>query len=363
MLLNFRLNVIMHFIEYGWDVVLVYPTMTHRKELEERIPANCNTITVDVNTSSTNVLKDLSYMRTLFGIYRKEKPDVVFHYTIKPNIYGTIAARMARVPHKIAMVAGLGHVFNGSGLSKRMARLLYKTGLRLSDRVITLNSSNRDLLVKKGYVRERNIILFECGEGVDLSLFPHEKNEFGCVRFLMVARVLYDKGYREFVEAARIVKTRHPDVSFELLGPIDETSPMRVPREVVEKDVAEGVIKYLGVTDDVPAIVGRDGVVVVVSSYHEGLNRSLMEACAMGRPGITSNIPGCRELIEDGVNGFTADPKNTEQLVRAMEHFLSLPREQKMEMGKASYLKAFNQFDVRITLRKYDEILKSLECL
>lgn len=360
MLLNFRMNVIRHFLERGWDVLLVYPSMTHRKALERRIPVQCRTITVDVDTSSANVLKDVGYMRSLLAIYRREIPDVVFHYTIKPNIYGTIAARLARVPYTVAMVAGLGYVFSGNDLNKRFARLLYKIGLRLSDRVITLNESNCDLLVGKGYVRKKNMEFFDCGEGVDLSMFPREKTGFECVRFLMVARVLYDKGYKEFVEAAHIVKVRHPEVSFELLGSVDEESPMRVPREVFEKDMAEGTITYLGVTDDVPAVVGRDGVVLVIASYHEGLNRSLMEACAMGRPVITSNIPGCRELVEDGGNGFLVEPKSTEQLVAAMERFISLSQEQKIAMGEVSYRKALEQFDVRITLRKYDEILSDL---
>ena len=360
MLLNFRMSVIRHFLERGWDVLLVYPSMSHCKALESRIPAQCCTVTVDVDTSGTDVLKDVSYMRSLLAIYRREKPDVVFHYTIKPNIYGTIAARLARVPYTVAMVAGLGYVFSGNDLNKRLARLLYKIGLRLSDRVITLNESNRNLLVAKGYVRKKNMEFFDCGEGVELSMFPRKNTGFKCVRFLMVGRVLYDKGYKEFVKAARIVKLRHPEVSFELLGPVDEESPMRVSREVFEKDMAEGTITYLGVTDDVPTVVGRDGVVLVVASYHEGLNRSLMEACAMGRPAIASNIPGCRELVEEGGNGFLVEPKSPEQLVAAMERFISLSREQKIAMGEVSYRKAIEQFDVRITLRKYDEILSSL---
>lgn len=361
MLLNFRIDVIRHYIDLGNEVILIYPDMTHREELAPQIPQGCRTVRVNVNPNSTNIFKDTIYLRTLYRIYRNERPDVVFHYTIKPNIYGTIAARLAGVKNKVSMVAGLGYVFNGNSIRKRLARLLYKIGLRLSNVVITLNSANRDLLVDHGYVCKDKIVLFECGEGVNLASYKFIRNEFGCVRFLMVARVLYDKGYTEFVEAARIVRRHYPEVAFELLGPIDDKSPMRVPREVIEKDVAEGAIDYLGVTNDVPAVVGRDGVVVVVvSSYHEGMNRSLMEACAMGRPVITSDIPGCRELVDETVNGFKVAPKNAESLALAMESFISLPRERKIAMGEASYRKAISQYDMQITLKRYDWILHNL---
>lgn len=360
MLLNFRIDVIRYYIDLGNEVILIYPDMTHREELVPQIPRGCRSFRVHVNPNSTNILKDAIYLRTLYRIYRNEQPDVVFHYTIKPNIYGTIAAKLAGVKYKVSMVAGLGYVFNGHSIRKQLARLLYKLGLRLSNVVITLNSANRDLLVDQGYVSKDKIVLFECGEGVNLASYKYNRNEFGCVRFLMVARVLYDKGYTEFVEAARIVRRHYPEVAFELLGPIDDKSPMRVPREVIEKDVSEGAIDYLGVTNDVPAVVGRDGVVVVVSSYHEGMNRSLMEACAMGRPAITSDIPGCRELVDEAVTGFKVAPKDTELLARAMESFIALPRERKVAMSEASHQKALQQFDVQIALANYDGILRNL---
>lgn len=362
MLLNFRVDVIRHYIDLGHEVVLIYPDMTHRDELVSRIPQGCRTIRVAMNPNSTNIFKDLVYLRSLYKIYRAERPDVVFHYTVKPNIYGSLAARLAGVRCKVAMVAGLGYVFDGDSLSKRLARILYKIGLRQSDRVITLNKANRDMLVENGYVREQNMELFACGEGVDLSRFPYRESRFDSVRFLMVARVLYDKGYREFVETAKIVKAQHPEVQFELLGPIDDRSPMRVPREVIERDVRDGAIDYLGVTNDVPSVIASN-VVVVVSSYHEGMNRSLMEACAMGRPIIASNIPGCREMVAAGVNGFTVEPKNIPALVDAVTRFLALTDEEKTAMGDASHRKAVDEFDVRITLDRYDQILQTVQQL
>ncbi len=360
MLLNFRGEIIKHLIEKGHEVVLIYPQITHEQNLEQYIPNGCRVQSVDVIPSGNNPFEDVQYLWRLYKIYKREKPNIVFHYTIKPNIYGTMAAWLAHVPCRISMVAGLGYAFNGNSLIKRIARLLYKIGLRLSTKVITLNSSNQALLVSKGYVRKERCVLFECGEGVDLSLFPYNQNHFEKVRFLMVARVLYDKGYTEFVEAAKLVKQQYSHVSFELLGPMDATSPMRVPKEVVERDVKSGIIEYLGVTNNVPSIVGRDGVVVVVvSSYHEGLNRSLMEACAMGRPIITSNIPGCQELVDRGRNGFLVPAKDAVALADAMCKFIELEEEQKQAMAQAGYVFAQSKLDIRFVIDAYDKIISS----
>ncbi len=215
-------------------------------------------------------------------------------------------------------------------------------------------------MVENGFVLPEKMLLFKGGEGVNLKKYPYAKNEFKCpVRFLMVARVLYDKGYTEFVEAAALVKKHFPDISAELLGPMDESSPMGVPGSVVEQDVAEGKITYLGVTEDVPAYVRRDSV-VVVSSYHEGLNRSLMEACAMARPVITTDVPGCRETVEDGRNGFLVPQKDSAALADAMIRFIDLTREEKVMMAEASYEKACSCFGMEPVLKAYEAIIEEL---
>jgi len=179
--------------------------------------------------------------------------------------------------------------------------------------------------------------------------------------FLMIARILYDKGYQEFVDAAYIVKKKYPNIRFELLGELDESSPMGVSKTILDKDVASGKIEYLGVTNDVPSFLRRENVVVVlVSSYLEGLNRGLMEACAMGKPIITSDIPGCKEVVDDSINGFIVPAKNSELLANAMIKYIELPLEDKERMKRASYEKAVRQFDVKHIIKQYDNIIEEI---
>ena len=176
----------------------------------------------------------------------------------------------------------------------------------------------------------------------------------------MVARVLYDKGYKEYVDAAEIVKKKYPNIAVELLGPIDEISPMGVPKYVVDKDIADGKISYLGITNDVPSFLKRQNVVVVLVSHHEGFSRTLMEACAMGKPIITTNIPGCKETVEDGINGFLVPMKDAKALAQAMIKYIELPEEKKEQMKRASHRKAIEHFDVNHALQQYDKIIDEL---
>lgn len=175
------------------------------------------------------------------------------------------------------------------------------------------------------------------------------------IRFLMIARVLYDKGYSEYVNAARIVKKEYPDVIFNLLGKIDVDYPFHVPEDVVKKDDKEGIIQYLGVSSNVIPIIDEADC-IVLPSYHEGLSRVLIEALAMGKPIITSDIPGCRETVEEGKNGFLVTPKNTDSLVNAFLKFISLSKEAHLEMGKYSRKKAENEFDVKKVIAIYRKI-------
>lgn len=360
MLMNFRSEIINSFVERGWKVIIIVPHEERNKEIQKRLSPKIKLHTLNFNPTGLNPINDYKYYRTLRAIYKKEKPDIIFHYTIKPNIYGTLAAKANSI-RSVILLAGLGYMFEGDSTIKKFGRRLYKHAMHKADKVIVLNKANRDQMLNEKYVDHSKLIHFPAGEGVSLKSYPYEEMNFDTTRFLMIARILYDKGYQEYVDAAKIVKAKYPDVKIELLGPLAPQSPMGVPYSVIQKDMNDGYIDYLGVTDDVTRYLKKDGTVMVVpSKYLEGLNRSLMEACAMGRPVITTDIPGCKETIDHGKNGFLVPPSNAEALAKAMIDFIELPKEKKKEMAKASYLRAVELFDIRQVVDHYWTIVNHL---
>lgn len=359
-LLGFRREVIDHFLHQGHEVILVAPKARSDWDKVGTMPDNCRFVEVPMKPHGMNPLQDWRLFLRYLSIYRKERPDLVFNYTIKPNIYSCLAARLcgAKV---IDVLAGLGYIFSDNHLKKRLARLTYRFALRHCQRVIVLNRGNRQLIMSRSYVSRQKIVMLPCGEGINLKVYPYVEETFDApTRFLMVARVLYDKGYREYVEAARTIHKRHPDVVFELLGPLDTDSPSRVLPEEVEHDVKSGHIRYLGFSNDVQSFLARDGVVVVLPSYGEGLNRSLMEACSMGRPIITTDISGCQEMVEQGNNGYLVPPYDSQSLASACHRFLTLSQTDKQAMARRSHQLAIERFDVRLAIDIYDQIVEEV---
>lgn len=357
---QFRREVVADFEKRGWEVAIVVPRCTVSEQRLQMLKPSWRLFQIDANPNGVNPIGDFKYLKQLRKIYKTERPDIIFHYTVKPNIYGTLAARVTGIKN-VAMVAGLGYLFSGNSLKKRLGRMIYRIGLRQADKVIALNESNVATLVGGGFVKSSNMILFKGGEGVDLKTYSYSTMQFGSVRFLMVGRLLYDKGYDEYVKAAAIVKKRHPEVEFELLGQLAPDHPLGVPQETVERDVAAGRIRYLGETNDVQSYLRRDGVVVILMSrYMEGLNRSLMEACAMGRPVITTDNPGCREIVDHGVTGFVVPVGDVDSLVKSIERFLDMSVDEKQRMSRASYAKAKKEFSLTDVLDHYQLITQQL---
>lgn len=352
-LLNFRENVIRYYVSQGCEVILVAPdTYAYRPEsfLGRYIP-------VKFSRSGMNPIKDLSYFFTLCRIYRTERPDYIFHYTIKPNIYGTLAARVCGIP-STAMIAGLGYIFYKKNLKCLLARSLYKWALKYSEKVLVLNEANKRFLLDYGIVRPTQLIHLQGGEGVDLARFSEQQKQGKRPVFLMIARLLYDKGYREYVEAAKRVKELYPEVEFQVLGDIDLEYPRHVPEEVIKQDHASAYIVYLGYAIQVEDKIRQADCVVLPSYYNEGLSRVLMEATAMGKPVITCDIPGCREAVEEGVNGFLVPPRDVDALVEAFKKMLMLTPQERKEMGKKSRQKAEQEFDIQHVIAVYRKIIK-----
>lgn len=359
-LLGFRIDVIRHFIAQGNKVILLAPKARSQWDRVGTMIPECRVIEVPMSPHGMNPIKDISLFAQYIRIYKTERPDLVFNYTIKPNIYSCLAARICGIK-VIDMLAGLGYIFTEGGLTKSIGRRIYRFALRRAHRVFVLNRDNRDFIVRERYALRERTVMLPGGEGINLEAYPYKEEPFEePVRFLMIARVLYDKGYREFVKAAKTIHKSRPEVTFELLGPIDTDSPTRVPPEEVEQDVKAGHIHYLGFSNNVQDYVLRDGVVVVLPSYGEGLNRSLMEACSMGRPIITSDIAGCKEMVEDGRSGYLVVPYDSQSLASAFDRFLKLRREERQQMSRRSHQLAIERFDVRLAIDIYDQLVEQV---
>lgn len=356
---NFRLDVVEHLIGKGDEAIIVYPHKDEDEETLKTLPLGCRAVKCQMSPNGTSLLEDVRYFSHLHRIMKREKPDIVFNYTIKPNIYGGIAAKLLGIP-SIAVVPGLGYSFARRDFVGILLRRVYKASLCLSHAVFVLNSYDREKLIALG-VEEKRITFLKGGEGVNLNHFAYKEGDFRAPRFLMVSRLLYDKGYREFVDAAKRIKDRYLDVRFEIAGTLNEQNPAGVPRKVVEADERSGSIRYLGyIKDIIIELADPNTVVVLPSYYHEGMNRSLMEACSCGRPVITTNLPGLKEMVAEGENGFLVTPRNVDSLCEKITTFMELPIESRVQLGRRSREIAEEQFDVEEVKKEYDIIISKI---
>ena len=357
-LVNFRGDIIRHFVEKGYRVVLSAPEKED-KQMRTTLPEGVEYEPIAMGRASTSPINDLRYAWRLHKVFRRVNPDYIFTYTIKPNVYGSL---LSRLHHKklTAMMAGMGYVFTNNNLAARFGRWLYRLGLRHADHLLLLNSENLETVCRLNLCPRSKIILLEGGEGVDLNKFTATDNQASHTTFLFIGRILWDKGYEQFSQAARLVKQHFPEAEFHLLGSLDPSYPMSVPRERIMKDQEEGIVTYRGFTSDMQSVMRQPGIVVTLPSFYgEGMNRSLMEACAAGKPIITTDIAGCRELVDNNKNGFVVPPKDTEALAKAMTDYLMLDDQQKAQLSTASRELAERRFDIRRVIEVYEKLVET----
>ncbi len=314
-------------------------------------------IRVDVDRSGLNPFADLRLLLQYRRILKDRAPIALLGFTIKPNIYGCLAARFARVP-AIANISGLGTVFLRSGLLEKLVVPMYRLALSRAKIVYFQNPDDRELFIRKKIVHPEKARLLP-GSGIDLNSYRAVPLPDGPPRFLLIARLLGDKGVREFVEAARILRDELPGASFQLLGPVDENNRTSIRRAELEEWVAQGVIEYLGGTDDVRPFIERASA-VVLPSYREGLPRSLLEGAAMARPLIATNVPGCRELVDDGANGLLCASRDASALAEAMRKFAQLSPAERDSMGQAARRTVEQRFSEELVVRAYLDELADL---
>ncbi|WBY02076.1 glycosyltransferase family 4 protein [Ramlibacter tataouinensis] len=307
--------------------------------------------------TGTEPVADLRTLVDLWSLFRRIRPDCVLSYTIKPVIYGTLAAWLARVPRRLALITGLGYAFMGEGRRGRLHSLvkrMYAVALSRVHCVIFQNSDDRLLFSQIGIVPSHVPTCVVNGSGIDTAKFSVVPLPSGPVRFLLIARLLGDKGVREFANAAARVKVHNPDVSFTIVGWIDE-SPDAIEQDELKAWIADGIIEFPGRLSDVRPAIG-ECTVYVLPSYREGTPRTVLEAMAMGRPIITTDAPGCRETVTDGDNGFLVPVKSVDALEFAMLKFIGDPT-LASRMGQRSRQIAESKYDVhQVNARMLQEL-------
>ncbi len=355
-----RLRLAQEAIARGYEPVVACGTSTGEAQLGE-FGIRCRSF--DLSRSGLNPLRDLETFIALLRIYRDEAPDIVHHVTIKPVIYGTLASRIARVPAVVNAIPGMGFVFTQRGMRARVMRnlvnLLYRIALSHDNmRFIFQNREDMQAFVEHTVIPEQLTYLIR-GSGIDLEEFPFSPEPAGPVSFVLLARMLSDKGIREFVAAARSVRLQQPDWRFVLVGGVDPGNPSSLTQSELESWRAEGAVEWLGHRSDVRAVLA-DSHVVCLPSYREGLPKSLLEASGIGRPMIASNVPGCREVVRDGITGLLVEPRDSAALAAAMMR-LGLDPALRARFGRAARERAEALYSiddvVRDTFLIYDELL------
>jgi len=355
-LINFRGKLIEAAISDGWDVIVLAPDFD-AETLEKVRRLGAKPCSYVLQRTGMNPFSDLSALWSIYKVFKHECPSVVLSYTIKPVLYASLAAYAAKTRGVYSMITGLGFSFSGAGWKQRLASkvtlILFKRALLYNQKVFFQNPDDRKLFEEKQLLQKEKSVLIN-GSGVDTTYFspvplPNQP------RFLMIARLLREKGIYEYIEAARLVKQRYPDITFNLAGWVDEGSTS-VKEQRLDEWINEGVIHFLGKLDDVrPALA--ECSVYVLPSYREGTPRTVLEAMAMGRAIITTDVPGCRETIVDGKEGLLVEAKNIEALssamMRVVENYALVA-----DMGRRSRARAEEKYDVN---HVNQSILKTLD--
>lgn len=339
---NFRGDLIKKIVNSGYEVVVTGPNRDNVDKIEE---LGARFVEIPMNKNGVNPLHDVKYLLALKKLFKTEKPDVTLGYTSKPVIYGSIAARMAKVPHVAAMVTGAGYAFTAKSLKAKVIKfimsLLYRAAFLCANVAIFQNNDDKKQFVNEKLVKDNKCVIVN-GSGVNTEKFTVEPFPER-ITFFMLSRVMYSKGIREYLEACEIVKTKYPEVRLMLLGACEGIQDSISP-ETLNSYVDRGIIEYFGETDTVSDYYKQCSV-YVLPSYREGTPRTVLEAMAMGRPVITTDAPGCKETVIDGKTGFLVPVMDAKAVADKMFEFIENPELIEI-MGKESNAFCKDKFDV-----------------
>ena len=331
----------------------VYAATPKGVDVDNLIALGCTHIETNFNRHGTNPLFDLVLLKKYLSIIDRVEPKVVLTYTIKPNIYGGLACRIRKIPY-ITNITGLGVSLENKGPLGYIVRLLYRTGLKGSSMVFFQNEANQQFMLQNKIVHGQSYLL--PGSGINLEMYPYEPypEEKSKFVFLVIGRIMKDKGIDEILEATRIIRTKYKDVTFKLIGSFDGDY-----KNIINDAQKEDLIEYVGYIDNVHDYL-KDSHATINASYHEGMSNVVLETAATGRPVLASNIPGCKEAVIDGESGILFNVKDVNALVNAIESFIALPYEKKVDMGIAGRKLMEAKFDRKQVVAKYTEVIKAV---
>ncbi len=344
-------------MDKGNEVITIAPKDAYTYKL---LDLGCRHIPVKMDSRGANPIKDFLLILELYGIYKKVKPDVILHYTIKPNIYGTIAASLLRIP-VINNVCGLGTMFLKDNLVSRVAILLYRIAFRFPKKIFFQNEDDQNLFLTRRIVSKKVSDLLP-GSGINTNEFisnPQSRNNQPFT-FLLISRLIYDKGIIEYIEAIDQLKKEGVDAKFQLLGQIDEKHKRGIPASKIQDWIEKNQVEYLGTTEDVRSYI-QNADCVVLPSYREGTPKTLLEAASMAKPIVTTNVPGCNNVVRHGENGFLCKVKDAEDLAEKMKSILILPETQRRKMGDNGRSYIIKNFDESIVIDRYMESIKNIK--
>ena len=351
---NFRKNTILALINAGYKVTAISPLDDYSNKLVE---LGCRHIHIFIDQGGKNILLDIKTIISFYCIFKKIKPRIVLNFTPKNNIYSTISASLNGIK-SINNISGLGIAFTKKNILFYLVKFLYIFSQSKADVIFFQNKEDRKLF--DNYNIAPNVKKIQiAGSGVDLNRFQlSTKKDVKPIKFLLASRLLYEKGVTYYIDAAKVLKKKYnKNIEFNLIG-FFNNSPSAVKKEYISKKVDQGIINYLGVSDNIENIIAGIDCMILPSFYGEGIPKSLMEAAAMGKPIITTDNVGCRDVVENNINGYLISPKSLKELIMSIEKFIGLSYEDRLEMGLASRRKADKEFNEKNIINVYLSIIE-----
>jgi len=353
-LYNFKYELLERLINEKFEIYFSIPESKNDTRVKKIIELGCNYVETNLDRRSKNPFKDLNLVKQYETIVKKIRPNIIISYTIKPNIYGSYVAKKYKIPI-IINVTGLGSGFNNN--TKWLVERMYKHACKNAYTIFFENEANYNYFIENKITKKDKSKIIP-GSGVNLEKFkPMEKaKEDGIVRFLFIGRIMKEKGIEEYLRAAEYIVDKYSNVEFQILGPFEEEKY----KEIILNN-NNSKIKYLGVSYDVRNEI-KEIDCIINPTYHEGMSNVLLEGAAMAKPLLASNIPGCREIVDNGVNGYLFEPKNETSLIKTIEIFLSQNESDRIKMGIASRRKVERTFDRNLVIDVYlEEIARILK--